>query len=167
MKDKWRVLPKRIGRSRKIQVRQFEPEEIFIEYELDVKDPSSMQEAIQEATQLAKDYLDEEERKLRRKDLLKEEKIEEIKPKVVYDLQITELGQKLGNFKIKSSEDPQFLNYLHLWLEKDQKEFYIGYLRKDTGEFKFKTTNKEIIQKYGIKKGKHFNITSHKTLNSK
>ncbi|MFX0124860.1 MAG: hypothetical protein ACFFAE_14610 [Candidatus Hodarchaeota archaeon] len=51
MRDKWRVMPKRIGRSRKIQVRQFEPEEIWIEYELEVEDESLANEALQEATQ--------------------------------------------------------------------------------------------------------------------
>ncbi|MFX0066703.1 MAG: hypothetical protein ACFFC7_31575 [Candidatus Hermodarchaeota archaeon] len=166
MKDKWRVTPKRIGRSRKIQVRQFEPEEIFIEYELDISDPSLMKEAVQEATQLAVDYLDEEERKLRGKAKPSEVKPKKERERVHYNLEITNEGKKIGNFQIKTSEDPQFINFLHLWLEKDQKELYVGYLRKDTGVFKFKAENKELIQKYGIKKGKHFRIVSHKSLNS-
>lgn len=157
MKDKWRVMPKRIGRSRKIQVRQFEPEEIWIEYELEVDDPSVGNSAIQEATKLAVAYLNEEERKLRGKAPLREEKVEEPR-KVEYGLQITKEGEKLGNFRIKPSDDPQFANFLHLWLEKDQKEFYIGYLLKNTGDFKFKSKNKELIQQYGIKKEKHFKI---------
>jgi hypothetical protein len=165
LKDKWRVTPKRIGRSRKIQVRQFEPEEIFIEYELDISDPSLMKEAVQEATQLAVDYLDEEERKLRGQAQPSEVKPKEERERVQYKLEITDEGRQLGNFQIKTSEDPQFINFLHLWLDKDQKELYIGYLRKDTGDFKFKAKNKELIQKYGIKKGKHFRILSYKSLN--
>ncbi len=66
MKDKFRVLPKRIARSRKIQVRQFEPEEIWIEFELDIKDEAAVQDALREATRLANEYLDEEEKRLRR-----------------------------------------------------------------------------------------------------
>ena len=65
MKEKFRVLPKRIARSRKIQVRQFEPEEIWIEYELDIKDESAASDAVREATRLANEYLDEEEKRLR------------------------------------------------------------------------------------------------------
>jgi len=47
---------------------------------------------------------------------------------------------------------------VHLWFERDQKDLYIGYLRKDTGEFKFKDKNVELINKLGIEKGKHFLI---------
>ncbi|UCG01749.1 MAG: hypothetical protein JSW11_19340 [Candidatus Heimdallarchaeota archaeon] len=157
MKDKWRVKPTRIGRSRKIQVRQFEPEEIWIEYELEVEDESSANEALQEATKLAMAYLNEEERKLRNKTTLLSEEVEK-KPVEEYSLEITNEGRKLGNFRVKPSEDPQYANFVHLWLEKDQKEFYVGFLRKDTGDFKFKVKNKELIQEYGIKKGKHFKI---------
>ncbi|MFX0206127.1 MAG: hypothetical protein ACFFDT_09080 [Candidatus Hodarchaeota archaeon] len=157
MKDKWRVMPKRIGRSRKIQVRQFEPEEIWIEYELDIEDESSANEALQEATQLAITYLNEEEKKLRGKTKLQKE-IVEAKPIFEYSLEITDEGKKLGNFRIKPSDDPQYANFIHLWLENDSKEFYVGFLRKDTGEFKFKTKNKELIQQYGIKKDNHFRI---------
>ena len=97
MKEKWQVIPKRIGRSRKIQVRQFEPEEIWIEYELDVEEGSLAKEAVQEATKLAVAYLDEEEKRLRdkvkqHKDTLKE------KPIVEYGLEITNEGKNLGNF---------------------------------------------------------------------
>ncbi len=161
MRNKWRVMPKRIGRSRKIQVRQFEPEEIWIEYEIDVEDASLANEAVQEATKLAGAYLDEEEKKLRDKVKPHRETIEE-KPIVEYGLDITSEGKNLGNFRIKPSDDPQFANFVHLWLEKDQKEIYVGFLRKDTGEFKFKAKNKEIIQQYGIKKGKHFRIVELK-----
>ncbi|MFW9903892.1 MAG: hypothetical protein ACFFFH_06130 [Candidatus Thorarchaeota archaeon] len=157
MKDKWRVMPKRIGRGRKIQVRQFEPEEIWIEYELEVEDASSVNEALQEATQLAIDYLDEEEKKLRGKMHLKGVTMEK-KPLAVYTLEITEEGKALGNFRVKPSEDPQYANFVHLWLEKDEKDFYVGFLRKDTGDFKFKSKNKELIQQYGIKKDTHFRI---------
>lgn len=156
MKDKWRIMPKRIGRSRKIQVRQFEPEEIWIEYELEVEDESSANEALQEATQLAIEYLNEEEKKLRGKKI-QEDAIEE-KPISEYILEITNEGKDLGNFRIKPSDDPQYANFIHLWLEKDNNNFYVGFLRKDTGEFKFKSKNKELIQQYGIKKDLHFRI---------
>lgn len=150
-------MPKRVGRSRKIQVRQFEPEEIWIEYELEVEDDSLANEALQEATKLAIDYLNKEEKKLRNKTKLQDEIIEE-KPAIEYYLEITNEGKNLGNFRVKPSEDPQYANFVHLWLEKDQKEFYVGFLRKDTGDFKFKTKNKELIQQYGIKKDRHFLI---------
>ncbi len=164
MKDKFRAIPKRIARSRKIQVRQFEPEEIWIEYELDIKDqedPSVVSEAIQEATRLAEAYLDNEEAKLRSKMSDDESIGEDIQDKRLsaeYSLQITDEGKSLGDFRIKPSDDPQFANFTHLWLEKDQKETYIGYLLKNTGDFKFKKKNKDFIQQHGIKKGKHFRI---------
>ncbi|MFW9779407.1 MAG: hypothetical protein ACFFE8_11185 [Candidatus Heimdallarchaeota archaeon] len=158
MDEKWRVTPKRIGRSRKIQVRQFEPEEIFIEYELEVKDPSHREEAIKEATRLAVAYLDTEEQKLRgiseRTDLSSSKP--QGPPPPEYSLRITDEGNKLGDFKLKPSDDLQFANFLHLWFDKDNREIYVGYLRKDTGDFKFKVENKEILKKYGIKKGVHF-----------
>ncbi len=157
MRDKWRVMPRRIGRSRKIQVRQFEPEEIWIEYELEVEDEVLANEALQEATKLAIAYLNEEEKKLRDKTHSRDKTIID-KPVVEYYLDITDEGKKLGNFRIKPSDDPQFANFVHLWLEKNKKEFYVGFLRKDTGEFKFKAKNRELIQEYGIKKGTHFQI---------
>ncbi|MFX1516320.1 MAG: hypothetical protein ACFFC6_08425 [Promethearchaeota archaeon] len=160
MKDKWRVRPTRIGRSRKIQVRQFEPEEIWIEYEIEVEDASATNEALQEATQLAIAYLNEEEKKLRSKPKIQDEKIKKI-PIVEYSLEITDEGKKIGNFRVKPSEDPQYTNFVHLWLEADQKEFYVGFLRKDTGDFKFKSKNKELIQQYGIKKDIHFQIVKN------
>jgi hypothetical protein len=160
MNNKWRITPKKIGRSRKIQVRQFEPEEIWIEYEIDIEDHSLMNEAVQEATKLATEYLDGEERKLRRKTNASLDEIEEEieRSEVQYTLEITNEGKSLGNFKIKASNDPQYANFLHLWLEKEKQEFYVGYLLKDGGEFKFKSKNRDLIQKYGIKKGIHFKI---------
>jgi len=167
MKDKFRVIPKRIARSRKIQVRQFEPEEIWIEYELEISNPedsSIVSEAVEEATRLAKAYLDSEEMKLR-KIMSSEESISEDEQEseysIEYGLEITDQGKNLGNFKIKRSDDHQFANFIHLWLEKDQKEIYIGYLLKNTGDFKFKTKNKDLIIQYGIKKGKHFNVVKN------
>ena len=157
MKEKWQVMPKRIGRSRKIQVRQFEPEEIWIEYELDVEEGSLANEAVQEATKLAVAYLDEEEKRLRDKVKQHKETLEE-KSIVEYGLEITNEGKNLGSFRVKPSDDPQFANFVHLWLEKDQKELYVGFLRKDTGEFKFKKKNRERITQFGIKKEEHFQI---------
>ncbi|WP_455464260.1 hypothetical protein [Candidatus Hodarchaeum mangrovi] len=157
MKDKWRVTPKRIGRSRKIQVRQFEPEEIFIEYDIEVYDDTLKQDAIREATQMAIQYLDEEEARLRGKSIESRPTEEKIRIKE-YSLEILPEGKKLGNFKVKTSEDPQFSNYLHLWLEKGQENIYVGYLLKDSGNFKFKSENKAKIKEIGIKKDIHFKI---------
>ncbi|NHJ03125.1 MAG: hypothetical protein EAX86_13390 [Candidatus Heimdallarchaeota archaeon] len=165
MKDKFEIIPKRIARSRKIQVRQFEPEEIWIEYELNIKDPSSASEAVREATNLAIEYLDDEERKLRSSIGPAKVSVKENKPmpkeeekKEEYTILITDEGKKLGNFLIKPSSEPQFLNYVHLWLEIDKKENYIGYMLKNTGEFKLAKKNKDFILNKGIAKGKHFKI---------
>lgn len=161
MKDKFRVVPKRIARSRKIQVRQFEPEEIWIEYELDVKDDSAIIEAVREATRLANEYLDEEEERLRRTSPDTSLYSNDIKPTATsYGLELTEDGKKLGKLEIVSSKEPQFANFIHLWYRSNGQEqkIYVGHLRKDTGEFKFKPENKERITKYGIKEGTHFNI---------
>ena len=158
MKDKWRVVPTRVGRSRKIQVRQFEPEEIFIEFELNVNDPTSTQEAIEEATQLAISYLDAEEKRLRKTPPQTAQKQAKPKVKEEYAIQITDEGKKLGKFNINNSEDPQFENFIHLWLEIDNEKIYVGYLRKDIGEFTIKDKNLSILEKYGVKRGKHFRI---------
>ncbi len=159
MKDKFRVLPKRIARSRKIQVRQFEPEEIWIEYGLDIKDDSATVDAVREATRLANEYLDEEEKRLRgisgqtRSDDFMSTDIE-------CGLELTEEGKKLGRLEIVCSKKPQFANFIHLWYRNNGQEekVYVGHLRKDTGGFKFKRENKELIDKFGIKEGIHFNI---------
>jgi len=159
MKDKWEVMPKRVGRSRKIQVRQFEPEEIFIEFELNVSDPDSIQDAIEEATQLAISYLDAEENRLRK--LSSGEVVEteaKQKKKKEFAIQITDEGKKLGKFTINKSEDPQFENFIHLWLEINNEKIYVGYLRKDTGDFSIKDKNKMMLDKLGVKRGKHFRV---------
>ena len=159
MKDKCQVVPKRVGRSRKIQVRQFEPEEIFIEFELNVTDPTSTQEAIEEATQLAISYLDAEEKRLRNiSDTTGIKKPVKREVKEEYALQITGEGKKLGKFTINKSEDPQFENFVHLWFEIKKEKIYVGYLRKDTGDFTIKDKNKNILEKYGVQRGKHFRI---------
>ena len=164
MREKFRVVPKRIARGRKIQVRQFEPEEIYIEYELDIldlEDPLIASKAIQEATKLTEEYLDNEEAKLRKKisdDDSIGDNVQELDSFDEYSLQITDEGKSLGNFIIKPSTDPQFANFIHIWLKKDNIETYIGYLLKNSGDFKFKRKNKEFIQRLGIKKGKHFRI---------
>lgn len=169
MKDKFRVLPKRIARSRKIQVRQFEPEEIWIEFELDIKDEAAVQDALREATQLANEYLDEEEKRLRginggnmsaSNGGILQQTVSE------YGLELTNQGKRLGKLEIVRSKEPQFANFIHLWYRKnsqDQKT-YIGYLRKDTGEFKYKQENKELVNKYGINEGTHFKIIPAKKI---
>jgi hypothetical protein len=160
MKEKFKVLPKRIARSRKIQVRQFEPEEIWIEYELDIQDPSSSQEAVREATRLANEYLDEEEARLRSTGGRTVDVNSGGKPSVTrYDLVLTEEG-KQKNLQIIHSKESQYANFVHLWYGNNGNDpkTYIGHLRKDTGEFKLKIQNKPIIEKQGIKQGMHFKV---------
>ncbi len=159
MKEKWQVVPKRVGRSRKIQVRQFEPEEIFIEFELHVNDPDSTQDAIDEATQLAIAYLDAEEKRLRKSPESKPQvKSPKQSVKKEFTIQITDEGKKLGKFNINRSNDVQFENFVHLWLEIDNEKIYVGYLRKDIGDFTIKDKNKSLLEKYGVQRGKHFRI---------
>jgi hypothetical protein len=159
LKEKFVVLPKRIARSRKIQIRQFEPVEIWIEYELTIKDPSAANEALQEATHLAITYLDNEEMKLREKspNLIINQDTPGGKTSILYDLRLTTEG-KASNLRVIHSKNPQYSNFIHVWQGKKKNETYIGYLRKDTGEFKFKEENKTIIDQYGIKPDIHFKI---------
>ena len=161
MKEKFRVLPKRIARSRKIQVRQFEPEEIWIEFELDIKDEAAVQDALREATLLANEYLDEEEKRLRRISSGNTSASNGGNQTVTeYGLELTNQGKILGKLEIVRSKEPQFANFIHLWYGEngqDQKT-YVGHLRKDTGEFKYKQENKELVNKYGINEGVHFKI---------
>ncbi|MFX1508501.1 MAG: hypothetical protein ACFFDC_20665 [Promethearchaeota archaeon] len=161
MKEKFRVLPKRIARSRKIQVRQFEPEEIWIEFELDIPDPSSAKEAIREATRLANEYLDEEETRLRGVGV-QTVVTNNVKKSTVaeYDLIVTPEG-KQKNLEVIRSKETQFANFIHLWWGNNgngAKKTYIGHLRKDTGEFKLKPENKPFIEHQGIKQGTHFKV---------
>lgn len=160
MKEKFRVLPKRIARSRKIQVRQFEPEEIWIEFELDITDPSSAKEAVREATRLANEYLNEEEDRLR--GMGGQTVVSNIAkhPVTEYDLVLTPEG-KQKKLEVVRSTETQFANFIHLWWGNNgngTKKTYIGHLRKDTGEFKVKPENKPFIEKQGIKQGTHFKI---------
>lgn len=160
MKEKFKVLPKRIARSRKIQVRQFEPEEIWIEYELNIQDPSSSQDAVREATRLANEYLDEEEARLRGNgDLTVDVNIGGKPPVTGYDLVLTEKG-KQKNLQIIHSKESQYANFIHLWCGNNGNDpkTYIGHLRKDTGEFKLKTQNIPLIEEQGIKQGTHFKV---------
>ncbi|MFW9903681.1 MAG: hypothetical protein ACFFFH_05070 [Candidatus Thorarchaeota archaeon] len=161
MKEKFRVFPKKIARSRKIQVRPFEPEEIWIEFELDIPDPSSTKEAIREATRLANEYLDEEEARLRG---VEEQAgvLNNVKKSTVteYDLVVTPEG-KQKNLEVVRSKETQFANFIHLWRGNNgngAKKRYIGHLRKDTGEFKLKPENMPFIEKQGIKQGMHFKV---------
>ena len=160
MKEKFRVLPKRIARSRKIQVRQFEPEEIWIEFELDIPDPSSAKEAVHEATRLANEYLDEEEARLRGVGV-QSVVTNNVKSTVIeYDLVITPEG-KQKKLEVVHSKETQFANFIHLWWGNNgngAKKTYIGHLRKDTGEFKLKPENKPFIEQQGIKQGTHFKV---------
>ncbi|MFX0207580.1 MAG: hypothetical protein ACFFDT_16455 [Candidatus Hodarchaeota archaeon] len=160
MKEKFRVLPKRIARSRKIQVRQFEPEEIWIEFELDINDSSSAKEAIHEATRLANEYLDEEEARLRGVGGQTVATNSVKQPVTEYDLILTPEG-KQKKLEVVRSKETQFANFIHLWWGNsgnEAKKTYIGHLRKDTGEFKLKPENKLFIEKQGIKQGTHFKV---------
>ncbi len=66
-------------------------------------------------------------------------------PSVIeYQLELTNKGK--NQLHIKKSDDPKFVNYIHLWYD---KKHYVGYLRKDTG--KFVTKDQKIAQKHGIK----------------
>ncbi len=138
---------------------QFELVEIWIEYELTINDPSEASEAVQEATHLAVMYLDEEEMKLRRKssNLINSQDIPVEKPSVEYGLKLTTEG-KACDLRVIHSKNPQYTNYIHIWRGNSKNETYIGFLRKDTGEFKFKEENKKLIDQYGIKPDIHFKI---------
>lgn len=167
MKEKFRVLPKRIARSRKIQVRQFEPEEIWIEYELDIKDETAAKEAVREATRMANEYLDEEEKRLRGISGKTMVNNNSGKPTVTeYKIELTDQGKTLGKLEVVRSKEPQFAKFVHLWYGNNgkDKKTYVGHLRKDTGEFKFKPENKELVNRYGIKVGTHFKIIPSKNV---
>ncbi|MHA2250410.1 MAG: hypothetical protein ACXAD7_08605 [Candidatus Kariarchaeaceae archaeon] len=149
MNEKYRVYPSKIARSRKIQVRQFEPEEVFIEYNIEVLDPEAADEAVKMATEKAIEYLDREEERLRL-----------IEP--TYKIKISKKGMDLGKFRVKASEDPQYENFIHLWFqESETHELYVGHLHKKKGDFTFKKENVEKINKIGIKKEIHFEIVQN------
>jgi hypothetical protein len=162
MKDRFQVVPKRVARGRKIQVRQFEPEEIWVEYELTIQDPKANQEALEEANRLAMAFLDAQEMELRqinennivptRNNSQRNQKINN----TVYELKLTDQGKKT-QLHIVPSNNLQFQNFIHLWHGKNN-DTYVGHLKKDTGEFKFKPENKAKIVRMGIKQGTHFRV---------
>jgi len=92
MKDSFKVVPKRVARGREIQVRQFEPEELWIDYELEVADPSAAGEAVLEATRLAREYLDNQEQILRgvKKSSINTREIQSV---TEYGLELTDKGE--------------------------------------------------------------------------
>ncbi|MFX1249730.1 MAG: hypothetical protein ACFFBQ_20225 [Promethearchaeota archaeon] len=70
-------------------------------------------------------------------------------------------GERNLNYSISIERPgvPQFAHFEHLWLQTpDQREFCIGSLRRDTGDFTFKARHKDLIQQYRIKKGTDFFI---------
>lgn len=140
----YKIFPSKLTRSRKIQLRNFESEQISVEYTIELQDASKGDEALEEAMKRANEFLDNEERKLRN-------------IKATYTLQITDEGKKF-DFLIKESKDPQYANFIHLWIKKEDKDFYVGYLHRLTGEFKFKEENLEEINTLGIWQDKHFKI---------
>lgn len=143
----YKVVPSSIRRSRKIQLKQFESEEMTIEYSIQINDEGTIEQALQDATDQANRYLDKEERRLR-------------KIIAIYSIEVSEEGQVLGGLHIKTSDDKQFENFIHVWKTDGADELYVGYLHRLSGEFKFKEENKEKIDALGISIEKHFNITS-------
>ncbi len=79
-----------------------------------------------------------------------------------YDLELTNKGNN-SQLHVKKSNDPKFVNFIHLWFGKKQGT-YVGYLRKDTGKFVVKDEN--ITRKYGIKEGTHFKIIQQNKMSS-
>ena len=152
MKERFTIRPTKIARGRKIQVRQFEPEEIWIEYDVVIHDPTAAEEAIQEANNQAKAYLDAEEARLRSGNGNNQQTNTK---KTQYKLELTTVGKAEG-LVVKPSTDPKFANFIHLWVN-DEKDVYLGYLRKDTGEFIFKNKS-NIAEAFDIKQGSHFKI---------
>lgn len=163
MQKGYEIKPIKIARSRKIQVKQFEPEEVYIEYELIIHDQTRASDAVKEATTLARAYLDSEEKRLRNGNSV------DIAPAIKsniskkplgkgYTIEITPQGKQIGDFRISASKNGQYANFIHLWFKKNGDEFYLGHLRKDNGTFVFKTENSSLIDKYGIKKDQHFKI---------
>jgi hypothetical protein len=163
MKERFTVTPSKVARRRKIQVRQFEPEELWIEYDVVINDPHDAQaaeEAITKASNLAKAYLDAEETRLRKgnglqQNTMKSEPSRKLSP--TYKLELTDKGKKEG-LVIKPSTDAKFANFIHLWIN-DDKDIYLGYLRKDTGEFTFKSNN-NAAEAFDIKKDTHFKVSA-------
>ena len=80
-------------------------------------------------------------------------------PDAEYTLEITPKGKELGTFRIKSSDDPKYENFIHLWFKiGEHEELYCGYLHKKNGTFTLKEDNIEQITKIGIKENEHFTI---------
>lgn len=159
MKDRFKIVPKRVARGRKIQVRQFEPEELWIEYEIEVSEPSAAEEAVLEATRLAREYLDNQEKILRGVKDTPVNSIVTSKIPSVTEYQLELINKGKNQLHIKKSDDPKFVNFIHLWFD---KKHYVGYLRKDTG--KFVTKDQKIAQKHGIKEGTHFRIITRQKM---
>lgn len=143
---KYKIYPSKIVRSRKIQLKQFESEEIKIEMSIEVQDLDYVEEALAEATKKAIEYLDLEERKLRN-------------IQIIYSLQLTEEGKATNALIVDYSKEKQYENYIHLWYKRFDIDLYIGFLHRLTGEFKFKEENMEEIEKLGIEKDIHFVIS--------
>ena len=83
-----------------------------------------------------------------------------------YKLELTDQGKALKKLEVVRSKEPQFAKFIHLWYGNNGKnnKTYVGHLRKDTGEFKYKPENKELVNKYGIKEGTHFKIIPSKNV---
>ena len=122
MKERFTIRPTKIARGRKIQVRQFEPEELWIEYDVEIHDPKATEEAILEANKQAKAYLDAEEARLRSGN----GKNQQTNTKQAqYKLELTKVGKAEG-LVVKPSTDPKFANFIHLWIN-DDTDFNLGY----------------------------------------
>ena len=142
----YKIIPTKVARGRKIQVRQFEPEELWIEYSLTISDPKKATEAIDEASQMATIYLDAEEQKLRAKNQSPPQATpytvntskpipKPSPPQPEYDLELTSQG-KAKSLHIAPSTNPQYKDFIHLWYRNNGKnELYVGYLKRDSGDF--------------------------------
>ena len=79
-------------------------------------------------------------------------------PPPEYDLELTSQG-KAKSLHIAPSTNPQYKDFIHLWYRNNGKnELYVGYLKRDSGDFKFKPENQAQIQKLKIEQGTHFTI---------
>ena len=169
MKDKFQVIPTRISRGRKLRIDSSSSEEIWIEYEIKVSDYSleTIETAINTATNNIENYLDKEEEKVLNNHTFKnptinsdnrQNYIDISSSNKSYTLEITEEGKELGEFKIQSSEDSKYKDFLHLRFKNQYEDIYIGYLLCNDGKFVFKKENIDKINNSGIQMDTHFKV---------
>lgn len=169
MKNKFQVLPTRISRGRKLRIDSSSSEEIWIEYEIKVDDYSleTIETAIDTATENIENYLNKEEHKVLNNNRFKDSNFSSVNKQNSsnipssndgYTLEITEEGKKLGEFKVQSSKDSKYKDFLHLRFKNQYEDIYIGYLLCNEGKFVFKKENVERINNSGIQMDTHFKV---------